>query len=87
MNPRGDGTGSSPRDLSSRRLAAKGGRRQSDLQLNPAAAACLQTGEIVLSDATKQRGVGALRFRARSSGQCAVYFRYTDSAGKQDQRR
>lgn len=41
--------------------------------------------DVWLTDATKQRGVGALRFRARgSSGNGAFYFRYTDSSGKQD---
>lgn len=40
--------------------------------------------DIYLTDAAKARGVGRLRLRARSTGQGLFYFRYVDSARKQD---
>src|ERR1035437_5771126 len=40
--------------------------------------------DVLLTDASKARGVGRLRFRARPTGQGIFYFRYFDSAGKQD---
>ena len=41
--------------------------------------------DIWLTDEAKQRGVGRLRLRATVAGVCAFYFRYYDSAGKEDQ--
>lgn len=43
--------------------------------------------DVWLTDATKARGVGRLRLRARSTGQGIWYFRYSDAQGKQDQLR
>ncbi len=41
--------------------------------------------DVYVTDGGKARGVGRLRFRARATGQGLFYFRYTDSAGRQDQ--
>jgi len=41
-------------------------------------------GEVWLTDAQKQRGVGRLRLRANETGGGAFYFRYSDSSGKRD---
>ena len=44
--------------------------------------------DVYLTEGGKSRGVGRLRFRARPTGdkgQGLFYFRYTDSAGRQDQ--
>lgn len=40
--------------------------------------------DVYLTDEAKARGVGRLRARARSTGQCLFYFRYVDPSGKQD---
>ena len=40
--------------------------------------------DIFLTDRAKARGIGRLRVRARSTGQCLLYFRYVDASGKQD---
>ena len=44
----------------------------------------LCSADVWVTDATVQRGVGRLRLRATPAGQCAFYFRYSDSSGKQD---
>lgn len=40
--------------------------------------------DVFLTDPAKARGIGRLRFRARPTGQCLLYFRYVDTQGKQD---
>jgi len=40
--------------------------------------------DVWLTDESKARGVGRMRLRATAAGQCAFYFRYSDSGGKQD---
>jgi integrase len=41
--------------------------------------------DVYLTGEGKARGVGRLRVRARPTGQCLFYFRYTNSGGKQEQ--
>jgi integrase len=40
--------------------------------------------DVYITDAAKARGVGRLRLRARPTGQCMFYFRYSDRRGRQD---
>jgi integrase len=40
--------------------------------------------DIFRTDGAKARGIGSLRLRARPTGQCLLYFRYGNPAGKQD---
>ena len=40
--------------------------------------------DVWLTDETKARGVGRLRFRASENGQATFYFRYSDTTGKRD---
>ena len=44
----------------------------------------LSSADVWMTDEAKARGVGRLRLRATPAGQCAFYFRYSTSTGKQD---
>jgi len=56
-----------------------------DKEIAKAISDARKTGsDVFRTDGTKARGIGSLRVRARPTGQCLLYFRYGDAAGKQD---